>query len=63
MDAPTPRGLSQAEAPCRLADLGPNELPISSGSGIPRITVETMREPMFLVLLGAAAPGGIGKAP
>ena len=54
MNSPVLRGLSQAEAARRLADLGPNELPNSSGRGILRIILETMREPMFLLLLGAA---------
>ena len=54
MDAPTLQGLSQVEAASRLAGLGPNELPSSSGRGVLGITLETTREPMFLLLLGAA---------
>ena len=55
MDALARDGLSQAEADRRLASLGPNELPASAGRGIFRIGFETMREPMFLLLIGAAA--------
>ncbi|MBL8550937.1 MAG: cation-translocating P-type ATPase [Hyphomonadaceae bacterium] len=47
-------GLSQAEAARRLRDVGPNELPQTSGRGLIEIIAETMREPMFLLLLGAA---------
>jgi Ca2+-transporting ATPase len=55
MDAVTLQGLSQAEAERRLALGGPNEMPASAGRGIARIAFETMREPMFLLLIGAAA--------
>lgn len=55
MDALALQGLSQAEADQRLASSGPNELPASGGRGILRIAFETMREPMFLLLIGAAA--------
>ena len=55
MDAISLQGLTQAEADRRLAADGPNELPLVPGRGILRIAVETMREPMFLLLLGAAA--------
>ena len=55
MDAIALQGLTQAEADRRLAAVGPNELPLAAGRGILRIAVETMREPMFLLLLGAAA--------
>jgi Ca2+-transporting ATPase len=51
----TRNGLSQAEAGRRLASVGPNELPASAARGIFRIAFETMREPMFLLLIGAAA--------
>ena len=49
------QGLSQAEAARLLERDGPNELPVSAGRGILRITFETIREPMFLLLIGAAA--------
>ena len=48
-------GLTEAEAARRLAESGPNELPQSTGRGLARIVIETMREPMFLLLIGAAA--------
>ncbi len=54
MTALAPQGLTQVEAALRLRRDGPNELPVSSGRGILRITLETMREPMFLLLIGAA---------
>lgn len=47
-------GLSQSEAERRLREIGPNELPKSAGRGLVRIVADTMREPMFLLLLGAA---------
>jgi Ca2+-transporting ATPase len=55
MDALDRYGLSQAEADLRLASVGHNELPASPGRGIFRIAFETMREPMFLLLIAAAA--------
>lgn len=55
MDAVTLQGLSQAEAERRLASVGPNELPASANGGIARIAFETIREPMFLLLIGAVA--------
>jgi Ca2+-transporting ATPase len=52
---PSPRvGLTQAEAEARLARFGPNELPRAPGRGLGSILRETLREPMFLLLLGAA---------
>lgn len=64
-DAPNLQGLSQAEAELKLVSTGPNELPTSPGRGVLQIIFETMREPMFLLLIGAAAlylvlgdPGG-----
>lgn len=54
MDADTLQGLSEAEAARRLAAVGPNELPQGAGRNLPRIVLETLREPMFLLLLGAA---------
>lgn len=47
-------GLAEAEAARRLAQVGPNELPRSAGRSLARIVLETMREPMFLLLIGAA---------
>jgi Ca2+-transporting ATPase len=47
-------GLTEADALERLARFGPNELPRSAGRGVWRIVMETMREPMFLLLIGAA---------
>ena len=55
MDTPALQGLSQAEAARLLRDIGPNELPTRAGRDLFRITFETMREPMFLLLIGAAA--------
>ena len=49
------QGLSQVEAERRLAAVGPNELPLALGRSLFRIAFETVREPMFLLLLGAAA--------
>ena len=54
MDALALQGLSQTEAARLLERDGPNELPAAAGRGILRITFETMREPMFLLLIGAA---------
>lgn len=49
------RGLSQAEADRRLESVGPNEMTAAPGRGVLRIAFETTREPMFLLLVGAAA--------
>jgi Ca2+-transporting ATPase len=48
-------GLSQGEAQRRLARYGPNIIAIPSRRGLGRIVRETLREPMFLLLLLAAA--------
>lgn len=48
-------GLSTSEARQRLATLGYNDLPREPGRGLLRICLETMREPMFFLLLGAAS--------
>jgi Ca2+-transporting ATPase len=53
MSADALLGLSTAEAERRLAALGHNDLPREPGRGLLRIALETMREPMFLLLLGA----------
>jgi Ca2+-transporting ATPase len=47
-------GLSPAEAAHKLVEYGPNELPQARRRNFARILVETGREPMFLMLLGAA---------
>lgn len=47
-------GLTEAEARRRLGEYGANELPRSEGRTIPRIALETIREPMFMLLCGAA---------
>jgi len=47
------RGLTQAEAKLRLAKCGPNEPPRARSRGPLRIVLETLREPMFLLLIGA----------
>lgn len=49
------RGLDEAEAAARLAAVGPNELPRARRRGLLRIVGETLREPMFLLLVGASA--------
>jgi P-type Ca2+ transporter type 2C len=48
------QGLTDAEALDRLRKFGPNELPRPSTRGVETIVLETLREPMFLLLLGAA---------
>lgn len=50
------RGVSEQEALERLKQEGPNELPSSKPRGFFQIAWEVVREPMFLLLLGA---GGI----
>jgi Ca2+-transporting ATPase len=47
-------GLTSAEAARRLAEVGPNELPNPGGRSVLAIVFETMREPMFLLMFGAA---------
>ena len=48
-------GLAAAEAARRLAEDGPNALPQGERRTLVSIAVETMREPMFLLLLAAGA--------
>uniref|UniRef100_B0SYG6 ATPase, P-type (Transporting), HAD superfamily, subfamily IC n=1 Tax=Caulobacter sp. (strain K31) TaxID=366602 RepID=B0SYG6_CAUSK len=59
------RGLDEAEAAERLAAVGPNELPHARGRTVFHIIGETLREPMFLLLVGAAvlylALGDLGE--
>jgi Ca2+-transporting ATPase len=50
-----PRGLSRAEAAARLAADGPNELGTNQRRTLLAIVGEVVREPMFLLLLGAGA--------
>lgn len=47
-------GLSEVEAARRRSTLGPNELSRGDGRSLRRIVRETLREPMFLLLVGAA---------
>ncbi len=47
-------GLSTSEVQQRLATLGYNDLPRKPRRGLLQICLETMREPMFFLLLGAA---------
>jgi Ca2+-transporting ATPase len=54
-EQPMDLGLTQAQAASRLVRDGPNSLPVSTGRSLLRIIFETMREPMFLLLIGAAA--------
>lgn len=49
-----PIGLSEADADARLARFGPNEIAAAKGRSVLRIMLETMREPMFLLLAGAS---------
>jgi Ca2+-transporting ATPase len=48
-------GLSAAEAARRLAQFGPNELPSPKQRNLLRIAFEISTQPMFALLLGAAA--------
>ncbi len=48
-------GLSEPEAASRLRDEGFNELPARHRRTVIRIVIEILREPMFALLLGAAA--------
>ena len=52
---PTPSGLSPHEAARRLAEEGPNELPAARRTGVGAVALDVLREPMFLLLLGAIA--------
>jgi len=47
-------GLDRGEAARRLLADGPNELPRPRGRGFVDIVLETVREPMFLLMLGGA---------
>ncbi len=48
-------GLDDQEARSRLSSDGPNELPASKPRGLLAISLEVVREPMFLLLVAAAA--------
>jgi Ca2+-transporting ATPase len=48
-------GLSSAEAAERLLQDGPNELPSAKPRSLLQITLEVLREPMFLLLLAGGA--------
>ena len=49
------RGLTQAEADKRLEQFGPNSFAVVKDRSILRIIVGTLKEPMFLFMLSAAA--------
>jgi P-type Ca2+ transporter type 2C len=55
LDLPGLNGLSDEEARRRLAVDGPNELPTEKPRGVASIALEVVREPMFLMLVGAGA--------
>jgi Ca2+-transporting ATPase len=54
MKAKALAGLTTAEASQRLKTIGPNEIPTPGGRTLWQIVLETMREPMFLLLVAAA---------
>lgn len=54
MNAEHLTGLTSAEASQRLKRFGPNEISAGGGRSLGRIVLETLREPMFLLLIGAA---------
>ncbi|WP_091740719.1 cation-translocating P-type ATPase [Phenylobacterium immobile] len=47
-------GLTTAEAAQRFEAVGPNEMPAGGARTLGQIIMETLREPMFLLLIGAA---------
>ena len=55
MTPPLPRGLDANFARKRLDEEGPNELGLSQRRTLLDILIEVLREPMFLLLLGAGA--------
>lgn len=59
------QGLSEADAQRALAQWGANELPSSGRRGLVKVAAETLREPMFMLLLAAASLylfiGGVGE--
>ncbi|MDA8128955.1 MAG: cation-translocating P-type ATPase [Betaproteobacteria bacterium] len=54
-ETPDFRGLTAAEVRERLAQDRPNVLPEADGHGMARLVFEVVREPMFILLLAAAA--------
>ncbi len=48
-------GLPPAEARQRLAQDGPNELPVSRPRGVLRLVGDVVTEPMFLLLVACGA--------
>ena len=54
-DSFTNNGLSDADARRRLAEDGPNELPVSRPRGVLRLLREVVTEPMFLLLVACGA--------
>ena len=55
MHEPATTGLTTAQARARLAAEGPNTLPVSRRDTFAAIVLEVAREPMFLLLIAAAA--------
>jgi len=55
MSRSTSDGLSEVEARQRLAQDGPNELPVSRPRGVFRLLREIVSEPMFLLLVACGA--------
>ena len=58
-DSTAPQGLSSAQAAELLATHGPNALPGAGSRRWTAIARETLTEPMFLLLLGAAVLYGL----
>jgi Ca2+-transporting ATPase len=56
MDKDLNNGLSPETALQRLHEDGPNELGISQRRTLRDIILDVMREPMFLLLIGAGMP-------
>lgn len=54
MTQPALTGLTSVEAAARLQAVGPNEIATTGGRDLRPIAIDTMREPMFLLLVGAA---------
>lgn len=48
------RGLTREEAAARLLSVGPNELPVGSNRSLFQVARDVLREPMFLLMVGAA---------
>jgi Ca2+-transporting ATPase len=66
MNAPSRTGLSRDEVTQRRLDEGWNELATDQSRGLVHITLEVLREPMFLLLMAAGgiylAMGDAGEA-